>query len=82
MLRGLRCRVRGHEIDRHRVWHDDLNFRTTCQFCHASLLRDPNGWRVFDAEKDFDIDRSPHPHFDRVPSETSQRPVGGSRRHR
>lgn len=61
MILKLVCRMSGHSIDRKRVWHDTLNYRTTCARCHAQLLRGGTGWREFDAERDADDHRAAHP---------------------
>ena len=52
MLNSLFCKLRGHRANRRRVWHDKVDFRTSCQRCNAPLLRDEHrGWREF-AEHD------------------------------
>ena len=76
MLSGLVCGIRGHKVDRNRVWHDNLNYRTTCRSCGASLLRDGEGWRVFNNAKDFDSDRRPHPHFNKAKTKRFKSLVG------
>ncbi len=76
MLNGMVCRLRGHAINRNRVWHDNLNFRTTCQTCGAALLRTGEGWRLFDSKKDPDPERRPHPNFARAKAKRSKRLVG------
>tara|TARA_B100000678_G_scaffold38183_1_gene27894 strand:- start:1422 stop:1670 length:249 start_codon:yes stop_codon:yes gene_type:complete len=82
MLRGIVCKVRGHVVNRHRVWHDNLNYRTTCQHCGAALLRTGEGWRAFDSKKDANVERWPHPDFNNTKPKSSKDPVGGSRRPR
>ena len=62
MLKGLLCNVANHRVNRHRVWHDNLNFRTNCERCGKPLLRDTKGWREFDSAIDSDTSRSAHPH--------------------
>ncbi len=76
MLNAMICRMKGHQVDRHRVWHDNLNFRTSCKTCGVALLRTGEGWRRFDSMKDASPDRLPHPHFDREKPKRSKRPVG------
>ena len=61
MLGKLACRLSGHAVDRQRVWHDGLSFRTRCESCNAPLIRDRGGWRKFDFEKDPSKHRSGHP---------------------
>ncbi|RDC60353.1 hypothetical protein HME9302_01557 [Alteripontixanthobacter maritimus] len=55
------CRIAGHRIDRGRVWHDRLDFRTTCRRCHTELLRSSEGWRAFDPGSDGNEARCEHP---------------------
>lgn len=62
MILKLVCRLGGHSIDRKRVWHDTLNYRTTCARCGTPLLRAGMGWREYDAERDSDDRRAVHPH--------------------
>ena len=57
------CRTLGHKVNRRRVWHDGLEFRTTCDRCDAGLIRGRDGWREFDDEIDADESRQPHPNF-------------------
>lgn len=62
MLIRLYCRIVGHRVNRHRVWNDQFNFRTSCKRCGAPLLRDGHGWREFDDERDASVLRDAHPH--------------------
>ena len=78
MLGGIVCKMRGHVVNRHRVWHDNINFRTTCQTCGAALIRTGDGWRAFDSKKDHDLQRLPHPNFEHGKSTRPTDPVGGS----
>ena len=61
MLKTLICKYFGHKVDRHRVWHDGIDFRTACARCAAPLLRGQKGWRAFDPERDSDFERTVHP---------------------
>jgi hypothetical protein len=61
MLSSVACKIIGHRIDRKRVWHDSIDFRTSCTRCHAQMLRGFEGWREFVDAKDDDIHRKPHP---------------------
>ncbi len=61
MLDRLVCLFSRHAINRHRVWHDGLEFRTKCARCRTPLLRTQDGWRGFDEEDDADDRRLPHP---------------------
>lgn len=61
MLRTLRCNLRGHEIDRERVWDDGFNHRTTCTRCDRPLLRLNRVWQVFEPQRDGDPRRKAHP---------------------
>lgn len=58
---GLICSIASHRVNRHRVWHDSLNFRTNCERCGAPLLRDQNGWREFNLALDASSNRTAHP---------------------
>ena len=57
---SLACKLLGHKVDRHRVWNDGTDFRTSCARCGKALLRDQIRWREFDPERDTG-DRLPHP---------------------
>ena len=60
---SLICKYFGHKVDRHRVWNDGIDFRTSCARCGRALLRDLGGWREFDPERDSE-ERGPHPKDD------------------
>jgi hypothetical protein len=55
------CRIFGYKVDRRRVWHDGVDFRTACGRCATPLLRGRRAWREFDDVTDADMSRSPHP---------------------
>ena len=57
MLKALLCKYLGHRVDRHRVWHDDIDFRTGCARCGQPLVRGKTGWREFDADRDLEFER-------------------------
>lgn len=61
VLTSLVCKVIGHRVARRRVWNDGLDFRTLCQRCGTPLIRGEGGWRVYDAERDDNPNREPHP---------------------
>lgn len=61
MLGSLICRFSGHKINRKRVWHDGVGFRTECSRCDKALLREQVGWREFDPVEDTGIDHEDHP---------------------
>jgi hypothetical protein len=61
MFAELACRILKHRVDRRRVWNDGLDFRTACGRCSVPLLRDAGGWREFDAPRDDNPRRAPHP---------------------
>ena len=65
MVRSLICKVLGHKIDRHRVWNDHIDFRTSCARCGRPLLRDLAGWREFDEDRDSGQERAQHPKHDK-----------------
>lgn len=47
MLRKLVCSILGHSINRNRVWHDGVDFRTACRRCQAPMVRENDGWQRF-----------------------------------
>ncbi|KWV95696.1 hypothetical protein ASS64_00115 [Erythrobacter sp. AP23] len=62
MLSSVICKVGSHNVNRRRVWHDGINFRTKCTRCSAPLIRDhQKGWRPLDEERDLRAERLPHP---------------------
>ena len=62
MLSAVWCRLGGHRVNRRRVWHDKVDFRTSCDRCDAPLIRDEQaGWREFN-EQDLLEEREAHPH--------------------
>jgi hypothetical protein len=48
-------------MDRHRVWHDSIDYRTSCTRCGAALVRLPSGWTEFEPSRHGDPQRQPHP---------------------
>jgi hypothetical protein len=50
----LLCRMFGHQPNRHRVWFDELDYRSRCKRCDTEMVRDLHGWREFDPEADAD----------------------------
>jgi len=63
MLGSVICKMSGHRVNRRRVWHDGVDFRTTCDRCSTPLIRDEqHGWRAFDNELDLLAERKAHPH--------------------
>lgn len=61
MLKSLKCLVTGHNVNRHRVWHDNQNFRTKCTSCETPLIRIQGDWQVFDPDKFETEGRAAHP---------------------
>ncbi len=59
-MREHLCKIFGHKIDRHKVWNDTYDYRTTCLRCGDALLRDVDGWRSFEPA-DERADRLPRP---------------------
>ncbi len=50
---GLLCRFFGHRRERHKVWHDGVDYRAPCTRCGIPLVRDiDGGWRPFDIARD------------------------------
>lgn len=47
MLESALCGLSGHRINRRRVWHDSINFRTDCDRCGKGLIRGISGWIEF-----------------------------------
>lgn len=62
MIVDFICRLRGHFVNRRRVWNDGYDHRTTCERCSVELIRYPEGWREFDQERDGGLPRKGHPH--------------------
>lgn len=62
MINIIVCAMRGHRVNRKKVWWDSINFRTNCTQCGRALLRDDEGWRPFNqAEADEgDLRRGAH----------------------
>lgn len=54
---GLICMVRGHRRSKN-VWHDTLDYRSKCIHCKIPLIRDVDGWRPFDPERDHHPERA------------------------
>jgi hypothetical protein len=61
------CALTGHSPNRHRAWHDGLDWRAPCNRCDVALIRDNAGWRLFTPD-DHSIDRAarPLPHSHRA----------------
>lgn len=55
---GALCAVIGHKIDRKRVWHDTIDFRTQCARCGGAMIREDMHWRRFHPEQDANPHRS------------------------
>lgn len=63
MFNSVICKLGGHRVNRRRVWHDKVDFRTSCARCDTPLIRDEqSGWREFDNERDVLAEREAHPH--------------------
>ena len=60
-MRNILCSAFGHKVNRRRVWHDKLEFRTACDRCDAALIRGRHGWREYDVARDDDPMRQDHP---------------------
>ena len=61
MLKRMICGLRGHVVNRSRVWNDGYDYRTSCDRCGTPMLRDVDGWRPFDEDRDNNLPRKPHP---------------------
>lgn len=61
MIGRLFCYLRGHSINRHRVWHDGQDMRARCRHCGVPMIRTQHDWRPFDMDQDANVDRKPHP---------------------
>lgn len=62
MLKSMVCKAAGHRVNRRRVWHDKVDFRTSCDRCGVPMIRDDHhGWREFDNERDLQLERRSHP---------------------
>ena len=62
MLKTLICRMVGHRPDRRRVWNDGIDFRAQCVRCGIPMVRDMQGWRAFDPERDNEEERATSRH--------------------
>ncbi len=60
MIMQTVCQIAGHTINRNRVWHDALDFRSKCTRCGKPLIRTDKGWRQWQLS-DEDERRQPHP---------------------
>jgi hypothetical protein len=54
------CSIKGHRINRHRVWHDSVDYRTHCDRCEVEVIRTEQGWREYDGIEQAE-QRLPHP---------------------
>jgi len=63
LVKGL-CALAGHKPNRHRAWHDGLDWRASCKRCGIALIRDHDGWRPFETQ-DYSLERQPHPMSER-----------------
>ena len=61
MLKSVKCRLVGHHVNRNRVWHDGMSYRTKCESCRTPMLRTLSGWRPFDEATDGSDNRGAHP---------------------
>lgn len=61
MLKRMMCVFTSHAINRHRVWHDGIEFRTKCRRCGTPLHRTEEGWRILAADEQADSRRAAHP---------------------
>jgi hypothetical protein len=55
VLRRNLCQWFGHRVNRRKVWHDGVDFRSRCLRCDQEMLRDTARWRLFEPS-----DESPH----------------------
>lgn len=60
------CQIVGHKINRHRVWFDSIDHRTSCERCGGPMIRDDAGWRAFDSDRDSHPLRRGHPNYQDV----------------
>jgi hypothetical protein len=58
MIANLVCGLSGHKINRRKVWHDEVHFRTDCDRCGRPLIRALAGWELFDEETHADPHRA------------------------
>ena len=62
MFGALTCLFGKHTRDPDRVWNDGLDFRSSCMSCSKPMIKDVDrGWRLFDGEQDFDLQRRGKP---------------------
>lgn len=58
MIRLTICEFLGHRVNRKKVSHDGLNYRTNCARCRHSLIRQKHGWVLYDPASHGDDRRS------------------------
>jgi len=52
MLKRISCLLGHHSVNRRRVWHNGIDFRTQCEECGDSLVRtDERGCHVLYSEE-------------------------------
>lgn len=60
MLGAAVCMISGHKVNRRRVWHDNVDYRTSCTRCSADLIRGRAGWRAYEEARDSSEGRRVH----------------------
>lgn len=55
--------VFGHRLNRNKVWHDGLDYRSRCVRCEAPMIRETRSdrWRVYNPARDDDPGRLKKP---------------------
>ena len=62
MLKRIACLFSRHTVNRYKVWHDGLDFRSRCAHCGKPMVRTDNGWRIFSEASHGDDRRLPDRH--------------------
>lgn len=75
---SILCKIIRHRPVRRRVWHDSINFRAKCSRCGHSLIKDDLHWREYDAERDANPMRIPHPRHNVAGKSAAKRPAAGA----
>jgi hypothetical protein len=62
-MTNLFCTIWGHDRDRHRAWHDSLDWRAYCRRCGVAMILDHHDqdWRLYEPKRDDSPFRKPPP---------------------
>ena len=60
MLNRIACLFSRHKVNRHRVWHDGVDFRSRCAHCDKPMVRTEEGWQAYNETSHADDRRAPN----------------------